>query len=138
MSGSSAVPALSRWPVTREGDTITIGNGDSAHEMEITVSDEEYENIWKAIPENEEKVYYPTAPVYHEGSIVYLENQEYQITELRADTVQLLPSGAAYPIYRTESQERFEQLLKKTCVTAPLQNIFIQIPKRWIRIYAQC
>ena len=26
-----SVPDLSRWPVTREGDTITIGNGDSAH-----------------------------------------------------------------------------------------------------------
>ena len=47
--------------------------------------------IQQAIPE--EKVYDPTAPVYHEGDTVYLENQEYQITELRADTVQLLPSA---------------------------------------------
>lgn len=130
VSGSSAVPDLSRWPVTREGDTITIGNGDSAHEMEITVSDEEYENIWKAIPENEEKVYYPTAPVYHEGSIVYLENQEYQITELRADTVQLLPSGAAYPIYRAESQERFEQLLKKDLRNGPITEYLYTDPEK--------
>ena len=104
-------PDLSGQPVTREGDTITIGNGEPTHEIDITVSDEEYEAIQQAIPE--EKVYDPTAPVYHEGDTVYLENQEYQITELRADTVQLLPSGMAYPIFRAESRERFETLLRE-------------------------
>ena len=103
-------PDLSGQPVTREGDTITIGNGEPTHEIDITVSDEEYEAIQQAIPE--EKVYDPTAPVYHEGDTVYLENQEYQITELREDTVQLLPSGMSYPIFRAESQERFETLLR--------------------------
>ena len=39
------------------------------------------------------------------GDTVYLDNQEYQITELREDTVQLLPSNMASPIYRAESQE---------------------------------
>ena len=102
-------PDLSGQPVTREGDTITIGNGEPTHEIDITVSDEEYEAIQQAIPE--EKVYDPAAPVYHEGDTVYLENQEYQITELREDTVQLLPSGMAYPIFRAESRERFETLL---------------------------
>ena len=105
------VPDLSGQPVTREGDTITIGNGEPTHEIDITVSDEEYEAIQQAIPE--EKVYDPAAPVYHEGDTVYLENQEYQITELRADTVQLLPSGMAYPIFRAESRERFETLLRE-------------------------
>ena len=104
-------PDLYGQPVTREGDTITIGNGEPTHEIDITVSDEEYEAIQQAIPE--EKVYDPTAPVYHEGDTVYLENQEYQITELRADTVQLLPSGMAYPIFRAESRERFETLLRE-------------------------
>ena len=104
-------PDLSGQPVTREGDTITIGNGEPTHEIDITVSDEEYEAIQQAIPE--EKVYDPTAPVYHEGDTVYLENQEYQITELRADTVQLLPSGMVYPIFRAESRERFETLLRE-------------------------
>ena len=104
-------PDLSGQPVTREGDTITIGNEEPTHEIDITVSDEEYEAIQQATPE--EKVYDPTAPVYHEGDTVYLENQEYQITELRADTVQLLPSGMAYPIFRAESRERFETLLRE-------------------------
>ena len=104
-------PDLSGQPVTREGDTITIGNGEPTHEIDITVSDEEYEAIQQAI--SEEKVYDPAAPVYHEGDTVYLENQEYQITELREDTVQLLPPGMAYPIFRAESRERFETLLRE-------------------------
>ena len=109
-SAQPTPPDLSGQPITRAGDTITIGNGEPTHEIDITVSDEEYEAIQQAIPE--EKVYAPTAPVYHEGDTVYLDNQEYQITELREDTVQLLPSGMAYPIFRAESRERFEQLLK--------------------------
>ena len=104
------VPDLSGQPITREGDTLTIGSGEPTHEMDITVSDEEYEAIRQAIPEK--KVYDPAAPVYHVGDMVYLDNQEYQITELREDTVQLIPSGMAYPIFRAESQERFETLLR--------------------------
>ena len=121
-------PDLSGQPVTREGDTITIGNGEPTHEIDITVSDEEYEAIQQAIPE--EKVYDPAAPVYHEGDTVYLENQEYQITELRADTVQLLPSGMAYPIFRAESRERFEQLLKNDLRNGPITEYLSADPEK--------
>ena len=104
---------LSGQPVTREGDTLTIGSGEPTHEMDITVSDEEYEAIRQTIPETEAPTAYaPATPPYHVGDTVYLDNQEYQITELREDTVQLLPSNMAYPIYRAESRERFEQLLR--------------------------
>ena len=104
---------LSGQPVTREGDTLTIGSGEPTHDMDITVSDEEYEAIRQAIPETEAPTAYaPATPPYHVGDTVYLDNQEYQITELREDTVQLLPSNMAYPIYRAESQERFETLLR--------------------------
>ena len=104
---------LSGQPITREGDTLTIGSGEPTHEMDITVSDEEYEAIRQAIPETETPTAYDfTTPPYHVGDTVYLENQEYQITELREDSVQLLPSGMAYPIYRAESRERFETLLR--------------------------
>ena len=105
-----SVPDLSGQPITREGDTITIGNGEPTHEIDITVTDEEYETIRQAIPE--ENGYDPAALVYHVGDTVYLDNQEYRITELREDTVQLLPTGMSYPIYRAESRERFEQLLR--------------------------
>ena len=107
------LPGLSGRPITREGDTLTIGSGEPTHEMDITVSDEEYEAIRQAIPETEAPTAYdPATPPYHVGDTVYLENQEYQITELREDTVQLLPSNMAYPIYRAESRERFETLLR--------------------------
>ena len=104
-------PDLSGQPITRTGDTITIGSGDTVHEIDITVSDEEYEAIRQTIPD--EKADDPSAPIYHVGDTVYLENQEYRITELREDTVQLLPTGMSYPIYRAESRERFEQLLRE-------------------------
>ena len=108
-----APPDLSGQPVTREGDTITIGSGEPTHEMDIAVSDGEYEAIRQAIPETEAPTAYdPATPPYHVGDTVYLDNQKYQITELREDTVQLLPSGMAYPIFRAESRERFETLLR--------------------------
>ena len=121
-------PDLSGQPITREGDTITIGNGEPTHEIDIAVSDEEYEAIQQAIPE--EKVYDPTAPVYHEGDTVYLDNQEYQITELREDTVQLLPSGMTYPIFRAESRERFEQLLKNDLRNGAITEFLSDDPEK--------
>ena len=78
-------------PSPARGDTITIGNGDTVHEIDITVSDEEYEAIRQTIPD--EKADDPSTPIYHVGDTVYLENQEYRITELREDTVQLLPTA---------------------------------------------
>ena len=121
-------PDLSGQPITRERDTITIGNGEPTHEIDITVSDEEYEAIQQAIPE--EKVYDPAASVYHEGDTVYLNNQEYQITELREDTVQLLPAGMAYPIFRAESRERFEQLLQNDLRNGPITEFLSADPEK--------
>ena len=105
------VPDLSGQPVTREGDTLTIGSGEPTHEIDITVSDEEYAAIRGTIPERTS--YDPSAPVYNVGDTVYLDDRAHQITELREDTVQLLPTGMSYPIYRAESRERFEQLLRE-------------------------
>ena len=48
-------PDLTGQPVTREGDTLTIGNGPATHEVDITVSDEEWEQIKEAIPDQQEK-----------------------------------------------------------------------------------
>ena len=104
------VPDLSGQPITREGDTLTIGSGEPTHEIDITVSDEEYAAIRGTIPERTS--YDPSAPVYNVGDTVYLDDRAHQITELREDTVQLLPTGMSYPIYRAESRERFEQLLR--------------------------
>ena len=54
------VPDLSGQPVTREGDTLTIGSGEPTHEIDITVSDEEYAAIRGTIPER--TAYDPSAP----------------------------------------------------------------------------
>ena len=105
-----SVPDLSGRPIAREGDTLTIGSGEPTHEIDITVSDEEYAAIRGTIPER--TAYDPSAPVYNVGDTVYLDDRAHQITELREDTVQLLPTGMSYPIYRVESRERFEQLLR--------------------------
>ena len=43
------------------------------------------------------------SPPYHVGDIVYLDDRAHQITELRDDTVELLPTGMSYPIYRRPS-----------------------------------
>ncbi|MGN9097597.1 LPD11 domain-containing protein [Flintibacter porci] len=105
---------LSGQPIARDGDTIAIGNGEPTHEIDITVSDKEYETIRQTVPESAPTAAYdPTIPPYHVGDTVYLDNREYHITELREDTVQLLPSGMAYPIFRAESRERFDMLLRE-------------------------
>ena len=125
------VPDLSGQPITREGDTLTIGSGEPTHEIDITVSDEEYEAIRQTIPETEEPIAYdPATPPYHVGDTVYLDNQEYQITELREDTVQLLPTGMSYPIFRAESRERFEQLLQNDLRNGPVTEFLYVDPEK--------
>ena len=76
----------------------------------VPVSDEEYAAARGTI--RERTSYDPSVPPYHVGDIVYLDDRAHQITELRDDTVELLPTGMSYPIYRAERQEQFEQLLR--------------------------
>ena len=83
----------------------------SSGNSRVTVSDEEYAAARGTV--RERTSYDPTVPPYHVGDIVYLDDRAHQITELRDDTVQLLPTGMSYPIYRAESRERFEQLLRE-------------------------
>ena len=76
----------------------------------VPVSDKEYAAARGTV--RERTSYDPTVPPYNVGDIVYLDDLAHQITELRDDTVQLLPTGMSYPIYRAERQEQFEQLLR--------------------------
>ena len=69
-----------------------------------------YDAVRRPIPQRTS--YDPAAPVYAVGDTVYIEDDAYQIAELREDTVQLLPTGMVYPIYRAERKEQFEQLLR--------------------------
>ena len=82
----------------------------SSGNSRVPVSDEEYAAARGTV--RERTSYDPTVPPYHVGDIVYLDHRAHQITELRDDTVELLPTGMSYPIYRAERQEQFEQLLR--------------------------
>ena len=82
----------------------------SSGNSRVPVSDEEYAAARGTL--RERTSYDPAVPPYHVGDIVYLDDRAHQITELRDDTVQLLPTGMSYPIYRAERQEQFEQLLR--------------------------
>ena len=100
------VEAISRETAQAEqSDQTSPGNS------RVPVSDEEYAAARGTV--RERNSYDPAVPPYHVGDIVYLDDRAHQITELRDDTVQLLPTGMSYPIYRAESRERFEQLLRE-------------------------
>ena len=49
---------------------------------------------------------------YSVGDTVYLDNTAFNITEIRESTIQLQDPTLYYPIFRAESRDRFEQLLK--------------------------
>ena len=83
---------------------------DAEQTSKVSISDEEYDAVRRPIPQRTS--YDPAAPVYAVGDTVYIEDDAYQITELQEDTVQLLPTGMVYPIYRAERKEQFEQLLR--------------------------
>ena len=87
-----------------------MSDAETEQTSEVSISDEEYDAVRRPIPQRTS--YDPAAPVYAVGDTVYIEDDAYQITELREDTVQLLPTGMVYPIYRAERKEQFEQLLR--------------------------
>lgn len=91
-------------------DAEQIAAAETEQPSEVSISDEEYDAVRSPIPQRTS--YDPAAPVYAVGDTVYIEDDAYQITELRDDTVQLLPTGMVYPIYRAERKEQFEQLLR--------------------------
>ena len=91
-------------------DAEQIADAETEQTSKVSISDEEYDAVRRPIPQRTS--YDPAAPVYAVGDTVYIEDDAYQITELREDTVQLLPTGMVYPIYRAERKEQFEQLLR--------------------------
>ena len=58
-SAAPALPDLAKVPVRRKGDTITIGRGETAHEIDVTVSDEDHAAIAAHLP------YQAKQPVKH-------------------------------------------------------------------------
>ncbi len=97
--------------ISRETTQAEQPEQPSSGDSRVPVSDEEYAAARGTV--RERTSYDPTVPPYNVGDIVYLDDLAHRITELRDDTVQLLPTGMSYPIYRAESRERFEQLLRE-------------------------
>lgn len=64
-----------------------------------------------AVPEPET----PELPAvdYQVGDTVYLEDTAYQITDIGLFDVQLRDPSLAYPVFRAESKERFEDMLRR-------------------------
>ena len=114
----SQAPDLSGQPVTREGDTLTIGSGDAAHEVDITVSDEEWQAIQDAVPEKPPRD--PLAPAYQPGDTVYLDKTAYEINAIGLFDVELQDPAQTYPVFRSESKERFETLLWQDARNGPI------------------
>ncbi len=96
--------------ISRESIPADEPEQPSPHNSRVLVSDEEYAAARGTLRERTSCD--PAVLPYHVGDIVYLDDRAHQITELRDETVQLLPTGMSYPIYRAESREQFEQLLR--------------------------
>ena len=62
--------------------------------------------------ENEQENMIFRAP-YAVGDTVYLDNTPFEITEVGALNVQLRDSALRYPVFRAESRENFERLLRR-------------------------
>lgn len=120
----TAAPDLSDKPVTRQGDTITIGDGPAAHEIDITVSDEEWKQIQEAIPDTAPPARDPLAPAYQVGDTVYLDDKPFVIENIGTLDVQLRDPSLRYPIFRAESIERFERLLQYDLRNGPITEFF--------------
>ena len=104
-------PDLAGQPITREGDTVTVGAGEHTHEVDITVTDEEWQEIQAAIPNAAPPARDPLAPDYDVGDKVYLDGTEYIIEDISLFDVQLRDPTQAYPVLRSEPKDRFIAVL---------------------------
>lgn len=81
-------------------------------------------------------------PEYQVGDAVFLEGEVYNITAIGTTDVQLLPPGMVYPIYRAESKENFERLLRQDERNArfisgeePEKTVVVSEPEHFIDHY---
>ena len=77
----------------------------------------------------------PDAPVYAVGDTVYIEDDAYQITELREDTVQLLPTGMVYiPSTGQSAKNSSSSCFGQTAAMLTIPSFFPLTRTRQIRI----
>ena len=102
---------LSGQPISRTGDTVSVGGGNLSHEIDIMVTDEQWEAIQQALPEAE-PVQGEMVPSYQTGDTVYLDGIAFEITAIREREVELRDPSLLYPIFRVENKENFERMLR--------------------------
>ena len=73
---------------------------------------EQTQPVKEVTAENEQENMIFRAP-YAVGDTVYLDNTPFEITEVGALNVQLRDPALRYPVFRAESRENFEQLLRR-------------------------
>ena len=73
---------------------------------------EQTQPVKEVTAENEQENMIFRAP-YAVGDTVYLENTPFEITEIGALNVQLRDPALRYPVFRAESRENFERLLRR-------------------------
>ena len=115
---------LSDKPVTRQGDTITIGDGPATHEIDITVSDEEWKQIQEAIPDTTPPARDPLAPAYEIGARVYVDDKPYEVVQISDWNVTIMDRSLTNPPRRVESKDAFENLLKQDYRNGPITEFF--------------
>lgn len=103
-------PVISDQAISRTGDTITIGSGEASREIDITVSDDEWEHIRQTIPE---------APRLKVGMTFTLEERTYRVEEIdtERDRIQLeditFSNGVGFPIFRADRLSAIERQLER-------------------------
>ncbi len=82
---------------------------------QLIQADNFYTEAERAAKESNESLskHDPLAPPYQVGDTVYLENTAFEITEIGDYNVELCDPTQTYPIFRTESKESFERLIRE-------------------------
>ena len=122
--------------ISREGVPADEPEQPAPHNLRVLVSDEEYAAARGTL--RERTSYDPAVLPYHVGDIVYLDDRAHQITELRDETVQLLPTGMSYPIYVPRAGNSSSNFCGQTNATAFIRKSCRLTPTKPIRICGMC
>jgi N12 class adenine-specific DNA methylase len=83
--------------------------------MDVTLSDEQWAAVQQALPEIT-----AFTPPYKVGDTVYLDDTPFKITNIGSFDIQLRDPALIYPIFRSESRENFERLLRQDSRNGPI------------------
>ena len=106
-------PDLSDKPITRQGDTITIGDGPATHEITAKVTDDEWEQIQAAIPEQDAPAFDPLAPAYRIGTRVYIDDKPYEVVQSYDTYVVIWDISMQNAPRRMETVDAFAKLIRQ-------------------------